>query len=138
MSGTLPEDAQLDCLTAFVNDTLINAYARLLSGNITPGPTTTLATLLANEASFTGYAPVALTTWTTPTTDGTTAAISTTTQAQFTPTAAGGTGNLYGYFICNSAGTQYYGVERFASAPISEPQNVTLEVDITYSLITRF
>lgn len=138
MSGTVPEDAEVFSLTAFVNDVLVNAQARLLSGNITPGPSTTLATLLANEASFTGYAPVNLTTWTTPTIDGTTAAISTTTQAQFTPTGAGGTGNLYGYFLTNSAGTAYYGVERFASAPLTEPQNVTLEVDITYSLITRF
>jgi hypothetical protein len=138
MAGTVPEAAELDTLADVVNNTLVNAVMRLIGSNFTPGPTTTLASLLAIEAAFTGYATAPLTTWTTPAIDGTTAAISTSTQGQFTGTSSGGTGNLYGYFLTNSAGTKFYGVEKFASAPISEAQNITLEIDCTYSLITRF
>jgi len=138
VAGTVPTAAEVDTLTDMVASELNTWFMRLFSGNITPSGTTTLATMLANEASFTGYAPVALTTWTTPTIDGTNAAISTSTQGQFTPTSAGGSGNIYGYFLTNSGGTKFFGVERFAGAPLSEPQNVTLEVDCTYSLITRF
>jgi hypothetical protein len=138
MAGTVPEAAELNLLTEVIANTLDNCQMRLFSGNITPGTGTTLATLLAGEASFTGYAPVNLTTWTAPTIDGTTAAISTSTQGQFTGSGGGGTGNLYGYFLTNSAGTAFYGAERFSGAPISEATGITLEVDCTYSLITRF
>jgi hypothetical protein len=138
MAGTLPTAAESDTLTDMVSSLLDTWYARLFSGNITPSSSTTLSTMNSNEASFTGYAAVALTTWSSVTIDGTTAAITTTTQAQFTGTGVGGTGNIYGYFLTNSGATKFFGVERFASAPLSQPQNVTLEVDITYSLITRF
>lgn len=138
MAGIIPKAAETDTLTDLIANDLDNWYMRLFSSNITPDANTTLATLLAGEASFTGYAPVHLTTWTAAAIDGTNAAISTTTQGQFTGTGVGGTGNIYGYFLTNSAGTKFYGCERFAGAPLSEPQNVTLEVDCTYSYITRF
>jgi hypothetical protein len=138
MAGTVPTAGELDTLTDMIADMMDLWFMRLFSGNITPGSTTTLAALLAGEASFTGYSPAALTTWSSPTIDGTSAAITTSTQGQFTGTASGGTGNIYGYFLTNSGGTKLYGCERFAGAPLSEAQNVTLEVDATYSLITRF
>jgi hypothetical protein len=138
MAGTVPTAAEQDTLTDMVANDLGNWYMRLFSSNITPSSSTTLATMLAGEASFTGYAPVHLTTWSAPSIDGTNAAITTSTQGQFTGTGVSGTGNVYGYFLTNSGGTKFYGVERFASAPLSQPQNVTLEVDCTYSLITRF
>lgn len=138
MAGTVPIAAQIDTLTDMIASLQDGWYMRLFSGNHTPGSGDTISTYTAIEASFTGYSPSALTTWSAPTTDGTNAAISVSTQGQFTGTSAGGTGNLYGYFLTNSGGTKLYGCERFASAPISEAQNVTLEVDCTYSLITRF
>jgi hypothetical protein len=138
MAGTVPEAGEIDTLTDMISSMLGNWYMRLISSNFTPGTGTTLASLLAIEASFTGYTPAALTTWSAPSIDGTTAAISVNTQGQFTGTGVGGTGNLYGYFLTNSGGTKLYGCEKFSGAPISEAQNVTLEIDETYSLITRF
>lgn len=138
MAGILPTAAESDLLTDMVASELPSWFMRLISGNITPSSSTTLATLLANEASFTGYAPTALTSWTAPSIDGTSAAITTSTQGLFTGTGVSGTGNIYGYFLTNSGGTKLFGCERFASAPLSEPQNVTLEIDCTFSLITRF
>jgi len=138
MAGTVPEAAQSDTLTEMIAHIMGNWYMRLISSNFTPGPTTTLASLLAIEASFTGYAPAPLTTWSAPSIDGTTASISTNTQGVFTGTGVGGTGNLYGYFLCNSAATEFYLVEKFGGAPLSQAQNVAFEVDVTYSLITRF
>jgi hypothetical protein len=138
MAGTVPEAAELNTLSDMVASLLPTWYMRLIASNFTPGTSTTLASLLAIEASFTGYAPINLTTWTSPSIDGTTAAITTSTQGVFTGTSSGGTGNLYGYFLCNSAGTEFYGVEKFAGAPLSQAQNVAFEVDVTYSLITRF
>jgi hypothetical protein len=138
MAGIVPKAGETDTLNDMIANDLTNWYMRLFSGNITPDANTTLATLLSNEASFTGYAAVHLTTWSAAVIDGTNAAVSTSTQGQFTGTSSGGTGNLYGYFLTNSGGTKLYGCERFASAPLSEAQNVTLEIDCTYSLITRF
>lgn len=138
MPGTVPLDAQLYSLVEMIAGFLSACQMALFSSNITISSSTTLANMLAGEASFTGYARSNLTTWSTPTNDGTNAAVSTTTQGQFTATGSGGTGNLYGYFLVNSAGTQWYGGERFSSAPITQPQNLTFEIDETYSAITRF
>jgi len=138
MAGIVPKAAETDTLTDMVASLLNTWYMRLFSTNLTPDANTTLATLLADEASFTGYAPVALTTWSSPSIDGTNAAVTTSTQGQFTGTGVGGTGNIYGYFLTNSGGTKLYGCERFAGAPLSQAQNVVFEVDETYSVITRF
>jgi hypothetical protein len=138
MAGTIPTAAELDIATEMVANDLPSWYMRLIASNFTPGSSTTLASLLAIEASFTGYAPINLTTWTAPSLDGTSAAITTSTQGIFTGSGVGGTGNLYGYFLCNSGGTKFYGVEKFAGAPLSQATGVAFEVDVTFSLITRF
>lgn len=138
MAGTVPEAAQLDSLTNFITNALTNCKMHLVSSNFTPGVGTTLASLAAIEATFTGYSAATLSTWSAAAIDGTTAAITTSTQGQFTGTSGGGTGNLYGYYLTDSSNTKFYGCEKFASAPISELQNITLEIDCTYSLITRF
>jgi hypothetical protein len=138
MAGTLPLDAESDTLTAMIANWLGASYAHLYASDVAIGPNTHLAALLAAEATFAGYAAVLLNSWSAVTIDTTNAAVSTTTLARFTPTAAAGSGPLYGYFLCNSTGFAFYGVERFAGAPITVNQSVTLEVDITYSDITRF
>lgn len=138
MAGIVPNAAEIDLMEEIITNILGSAVMRLFSGNITPGDSTTLATLLANEASFTGYTPAALTGWTTPTTDGSGAAVTTSTTGQFTGTSAGGTGNLYGYFVTNAAGTQLYYCERFTGAPLSQAQNVVFQVTTTFSDINRF
>jgi hypothetical protein len=137
MAGTLPEAAEIDTLTDMIASLLNNWFMRLLKNTVTLNASTTLATLLANEATFTGYSPSALTTWTGPTIDGTTAAISVNAQGLFTPTSGGGSGNLFGYFLTNAGGTKLYAAELF-SGTLSTPNGISLEVDTTYSLITRF
>lgn len=125
-------------LYSVIANMLGDSYMNLYKNDVALGPTTTLATMLANAATYTGYAPAHLTSWTAPTIDATNAAVTTTTQGQFTPTGAAGSGNLYGYFLTNSSNTAWYGCERFSGAPIAVNQGITLEVDCTYSLITRF
>lgn len=139
MSMIVPTAAELDSLNAWLTNFFeTNVYMRLFASNITIGSSTTLASLLAAEASFTGYVKVALTTWSAPTLDGSNAAASTCTQGQFTPTSGGGSGNIYGYFLTDSAGAKFFGAETFAGAPLSVPQNVALEVDLTYTFLSRY
>lgn len=139
MSMIVPQAAELDSLNEWLNNYFAgNVYMRLLSSNVTINASTTLSSLLAGEASFTGYTKAALTTWSAPAIDGSGAAASTCTQGQFTPTGSGGSGNLYGYFITDSAGTHFFGAETFAGAPIAVPQNVALEVDLTYTFLSRY
>ena len=138
MAGILPYDAEHDTLTGMIANWLGSSYCHLYKTAITLGTGTTLAALLAAECTFTGYAPVLLNSWTSTTIDGTGAAVSTCTLAQFTPTAVAGSGSIYGYFLCNATGFAFYGVEAFSGGAITLAQGVTLEIDITYSDITRF
>ena len=138
MAGTLPTAAEIDLLTDMIASILNGWYMRLYTGNITPTTTTTLASLSAVEATFTGYAAVNLTTWSAPTIDGTSAAISVSTQGVFTATSGGGTGNLYGYYLTNAGQTKLYGAERFVGAPITQANGVAFAVNDTFSLLTRF
>ena len=137
MAGKVPLSAQLNVLDAMIAGFLSGCKMHLLGTNVTIGSSTTLAAMLAAEATFTGYTAQTLNAWSAAATDGTNAAVSTDTQGQFTPTGAGGTGNVYGYFLTNSAGTAWYGGENFAS-PLTSPQNVVLAVNVTESYITRF
>jgi hypothetical protein len=137
MSLIVPQAGQLDVLTALISGALNGCKMRLFASNLTLGPSTTLATLLAAEATFTGYAAATLNSWSTPATDGSGAAASTDSQGQFTPTGSGGSGNVYGYFLTDSGGTKLFGCESFGSA-MSVAQNVTLTVTCTYTDITRF
>jgi len=132
VAAVVTREAALIRLTALIAAKLSSCKMRLLSGNITPTVSTTLATLLANEASFTGYAVAAMTTWSTPALDGSNNASSTSTNGQFTGTSGGGTGNLYGYFLTDAGGTEVYAAERFAGAPINQAQNIVLEIDVAY------
>lgn len=138
MAGKIPEQAELEMLQQFIGIFLGDSYAHLLNANVAMNTATLLSDCQTNEANFAGYAPAHLTSWTVPVIDGTTAAISTTTLAQFTPTGVGGSGNLYGYWLQNSAGTSWYGGEIFATVPVTVNQGITLEIDITYSFISRF
>lgn len=138
MAGTVPLAAQLDTLAGMISGFLNGCKMHLIGSSITLNSATTLATLIAAESTFTGYAPVALTSWTTPATDGTNAAVSTDVQGQFTGTGVGGTGSVYGYWLSDSADTHFYGAELFTGGPLSAAQNVVFEVDETFSYITRF
>jgi len=137
MALVVPQDSLVDCLSAWISSVLNSCKIRLFVSNITPGSSTTLASLLAAEATFSGYSPVLLTTWSAPTIGGSGGADTLCTQPSFTGTALGGTGNLYGYFLTNSGGTVYYGAERFASAPLSFAQNTPFNFDVKYTFISQ-
>lgn len=136
MSMTLPYAAQLDTESQMLNGFLANSYMGLLASSITVGTGTTLANCTAVEASFTGYARSHMTSWSTPATDGSGRAATLCT-GLFTPTGGGGSGNVYGYFMTDSGGTYFYGVEVFTT-PITAPTNVQIAIALTYLVVTLF
>lgn len=136
MSMSLPYEAQLNTESQMIANFLANADMRLLGTPVTITTSTTLATLLAAEATFTGYAPYNLAAWTTPAIDMTGAAASIT-SGQFTGTGGGGTGSIYGYFLCDSGTAYFYGAEAFGTA-VSAPTGVTLVINLTYQLISLY
>lgn len=137
MSGIVPNQSKNDFLQAVISGTAMNGWKlRLFANNATISATTVLADL--TEATFTGYAAVTTATWPAPALDGSNRGSSLNTQGQFTPTAGGGSGNIYGWYLTNSGGTVLYAVEKFASSPITVAQSVVLEVDITALLDSLF
>ena len=138
MPGTVPTEAETEMLTGVISSMLGGCYCALLKVGISENAAQTLAGCLAAEANFTGYARAQCITWSSPFIDATGAAVSTTTNPQYTPTAAAGTGSIYGYFLVAPGNAAWYGMEIFGGGPVSTNQGVTLEVDVTYSLITRF
>lgn len=133
MAIVVPTQSLSEILTDLISTDLNGCVIRLYTVNITPGPTTTLASLLAAEASFPGYTPFTINDWSTPTINTSNDAQTSTGSPAWTPTAAGGTGNLYGYFLTNAAGTKWYGAELFTGAPLSSAQSVPFNVDVTYT-----
>lgn len=139
MSMVVPTAAELNTLDDMRSGVAMTTwYMRLFASSVTINSATTLAALLAAEATFTGYVKAALSTWAAASLDGSNAAASLNTQGQFTPTSGGGSGNLYGYFLTDSGGTKLYGAETFSGAPITVAQSVVLEVDLTYTLLSRY
>jgi hypothetical protein len=137
MSLVIPQDAEKDALTAYISGVLNGVKIRLFASSVPIGPTTTLSSLLAAEASFSGYTPNVLTVWSAPTIDMTGRATTQCTQPSFTGTAGGGTGSLYGYFYTDSGGTKFYGAETFAGGPLSFAQNVAFDFDVTYTFLSQ-
>lgn len=138
MSLVVPTAAQLNSVSGMISGYLSLMYMRLFISNIAIDAGTTLSSLLSAEATFSGYAPAPLTTWTTPVTETDGSAGTVNSQGQFTGTASAGTGSIYGYFLVDSTATKFYGAELFSGGPISQPQNVILEVDVTYTALSRY
>jgi hypothetical protein len=136
MSFKVPYAAELDSESQMLNYFLGNSYMGLLGSSITVGTGTTLTNCTSAECTFTGYSRYNLTGWSTPSIDGSGAA-ATTAIGYFTPTGGGGSGNVYGYFLTDSGGTFFYGVEVLAS-PISSPVGIQIVIQLTYTLISRY
>lgn len=137
MSFKLPYAAELDSISQCLNSWLGPSYMHLLSATLSIGTGTTLANCVAIESTFTGYAPYAMTGWTTPAIDGSGAAATAATGV-FAGTGGGGTGAVYGYFLTDSSGTFFYGVEVFASGPITAPTGVQLAIQLIYTGLSRY
>lgn len=136
MSFIVPKAAEIDTEQEMVDFILSTSKMGLIGTYFAVDPNTTLANCTANEAGFTGYARSDLSTWTDPVIDGDNAAATVAT-GSFTPTAGGGSGNIYGYFLVDSGGTQFYGCETF-TVPLSVPQSVTLAMELTYTALSRY
>lgn len=120
--------AIIDSLAAII-DTLIGVtgafpVCNLFMNNYTPTPTTQLSDLTV--ATYTGYAPVTLTAWQSPSWQSQGVAITYANQCVFTPTASTVTNTIYGYYLTTDSGAILLGAERFAV-----PVNLT---DTTTSL----
>jgi hypothetical protein len=137
MSFIVPQAAETDTLTNMIANMLSGSKMHLYASNITITSTTTLATLAAAECTFTGYSAYSLSSWGSITIDGSGAAVSTST-GSFTPTAGGGSGNIYGYYLTDSGNTKFYGAELLTGGPITVPQSVTLQIALTYSVLSRY
>lgn len=136
MSFKLPYAAELDTESQMLNYFLANSYMGLLAASITVSTGTTLTNCTAAECTFAGYARYHMTAWTTPAIDGSGAAASACT-GFFTPSGGGGSGNVYGYFLTDSGGTFFYGVEVF-SAPVSTPTGIQIAIALTYTVLSRY
>lgn len=113
MALNVPDVGENVALEAFVNKTAPqNLQLRLFQNNITPSDTDTTATY--TEATFTGYAAIALTgaSW------NAAAAGNITYSAQQTFTSSGVVSNsIYGYYVTQVTSTILCWSERDASAP---------------------
>lgn len=136
MSFQVPKPAEIDTLSDMISGFLADTKMGLIGTYFAVDASTTLTDCTTNEAGFTGYARSDMDGWPTPVIDGDNAAASPGTAA-FTGTASGGTGNIYGYFLTDPGGTEFYGAETFTT-PISSPQNVTLSMELTYTVLSRY
>jgi hypothetical protein len=136
VSFQLPYDAEADTLAQDLFYWLNGSYMGLLAASFTVVTSTTLADCIGAECTFTGYSRYLVNNFGVVTIDGSGAAISLGT-GYFTPTGGGGSGNVYGYFLTDSSGDYFYGVEVFAS-PLSAPTGVQIVIPLTYSVLARY
>jgi len=117
MALTVPDVGEVLTLSYIVNKaTPSNVKLHLFSNNATISDSTVLGDL--TECAISGYSAITLTgsSWTVATNTGTTSA----TYAQQTFTLTG-SGNVYGYYVTDNAGTGLLWVEKFTDAPHTFP-----------------
>lgn len=89
----------------------------LFTADHVPGPADTLATYLAMEATFPGYARVQLLNWTLPASDGSGRGRTLADLVTFTRTGGGAPNLVWGYFVVDSS-PQIMWAERHPSPPV--------------------
>lgn len=139
MSFIVPQTAESDSLFYSLNNYINTQFKmHLFNTNVTINALTTLATVAASECTFTGYATVLMTSWSSIGIDGFGAAATVNAgQCLFTPTAVAGSGTIWGYYVTDVAATRWFGAENFGVA-LTVPQGITLEIDLTYTYLSRF
>lgn len=121
MAGVLVNQGEQIMLEAFVNKTAPQPLRlKLYKNNITPAETDIESTY--TEATFTGYADIALTaaTWTT---SGTAPTAIDFPEQSFTSTANQTAQLIYGYYYTQQTSGKLTAVERFADGPYSIANN---------------
>jgi hypothetical protein len=139
MSFIVPQTAESDSLFYSLGHYINTQFTmHLFSTNVAVNAAAVLASFTAAECTFAGYATVLMTSWSSIGIDGSGAAATVNSgQCLFTPTGIGGSGNVWGYFVTDVAGTRWFGAENFGVA-LTVPQGITLEIDLTYTYLSRF
>ena len=129
-------EAEKNTLNLLIAQMLSVGQMHLLGSAVTVDPTTTLAACLAAEASFTGYAPATLTTWSAPVIDSAGASSSTSSSGTFNNTG-GSAVPVFGMFLTDYPVAHLWGAEAFAS-PVSIPPGLGFNNVLTYTLLSRY
>lgn len=139
MSFILTKGARLDTLNQIVNLVLKgNATLHLLGSSIIVGDLTTLAALHANEATWAGYSPQLLGSWTPAAEPGSPPSAASAFCA-FVPTGPGVSVDVWGYYLTDNLAAKLYGVESYASSgPISIEVGQPYVPLVTYDLDSLF
>lgn len=107
---------------------------RLCGTPITVGTSTSLAQLLAAEATFAGYSPAVCSTPSPPSLTSGAAPAHSTVQAMWTPTGPGGTSPLYAFFVTDSTGAELLGADNINLAPVYTPQGEPYVQQVDFQL----
>lgn len=133
----VPREAEINWLNVIIAAALNTDTMHLwVSASYTVSATTTLADLVAIEASFTGYSPVSLGTWTVPSIDGSGAASSTTYNGIFTNNGVTAT-TVYGMYVTDYTDSFLHGAEQYTS-PISIPASLSFQDVLTFTVLSRY
>lgn len=110
----------------------LNARIHLYVNNVTPTTSSTLASF--TEATFTGYAALALATIGA---SGVTAHVASAIVASKTFTITAGTATVYGWYVTNAADSIMYWAERDPSAPITMDASGLNSYTVTMTISTK-
>ena len=136
MAFVIPEVGEIQLLEDLQANRLEGSHMHAYKNDVAPGPATVLGDF--TECNFAGYAPFPLVGWSPAALDGTGHAATNAPKATFTPTAVGGSGNIYGYYITDDADGSLIGAERFSDAPVAIAQFANLEVNHTFTTKSEF
>jgi hypothetical protein len=125
----------LDYLTNFGGDNLVGVVAKLYTNDVIPGH----ASILANFAlaAWAGYANQTLTGWGGSNLDGANRAQSTASLVGFGNTS-GVAQACFGYIVTDITGAILLFAERFAGAPLSIPNGLSLGLQVTFTQQSEF
>ncbi len=125
-------------LDSLLGTTTISTYKyHLFTGSPTLNVSTTLATLVALEATFTGYSAISVTTWNASTVVSSQGVATASSSITYTyTTGAGSPQTLTGYYVTDSASANLLWFEAFATSQTLSPSD-TLTINPSFSLVTQ-
>jgi hypothetical protein len=117
---------------------LNGAKVHLYGSAHTPARGDSLATYTAIESAWAGYAAQSPAWTASALTAGDQPGFTQSGTLTFGPNTSGGSVNVYGYYVTDSADTQFLGGETFAGAPIAVPNGVSLAFVVQFQDISEF
>jgi hypothetical protein len=138
MAGVITDQAKVNTLNFLIMNLLgVDFVVHLGVAGLHDDTFTTLADCTPFEATFLGYSPLQATGWSVPVLTPGVDAVSSATVV-YTPTGAGGTGPITGYYITDAAVTLLYGVEVFSTGPVNIPLGEKYNLTIQYQIYSEF